>query len=192
MDPLVLIVIAVIVVLVVLAIGIYNSLVQKRLRIDEAFAQIEVQLKRRWDLIPNLVDAVKGYMGFEQKVLTDVTEARANAVSAGAKGAHESAIAEKFDVRIEAGVFPVQPRTSGRDQLRTLPQTVAHGSTLGREIIQHILSIIVIDRCIINPIMDYCGTDRGKNGHRREGTRPQAAGGARGIRLKSTGSSGHY
>ncbi len=45
---------------------IYNGLVQRRLRIDEAFAQIEVQLKRRWDLIPNLIDAVKGYMGFEQ------------------------------------------------------------------------------------------------------------------------------
>ena len=58
-------------------IGIYNGLVQRRLRIDEAFAQIEVQLKRRHDLIPNLVNAVKGYMGFEQKVLTDVTNARA-------------------------------------------------------------------------------------------------------------------
>ena len=73
---------------------IYNGLVQRRLRIDEAFAQIEVQLKRRWDLIPNLVNAVQGYMGFEQKVLTDVTEARANAVSAGARGPHESALAE--------------------------------------------------------------------------------------------------
>ncbi len=73
---------------------IYNGLVQRRLRIDEAFAQIEVQLKRRWDLIPNLVDAVKGYMGFEQSVLTAVTEARANAVAAGAQGTHEQAIAE--------------------------------------------------------------------------------------------------
>ncbi len=94
MDPLVLIVIGVIVVLVVLAIGIYNSLVQKRLRIDEAFAQIEVQLKRRHDLIPNLVNAVKGYMGFEQKVLTDVTNARANAVAAGAQGPAQQAAAE--------------------------------------------------------------------------------------------------
>ena len=73
---------------------IYNGLVQRRLRIDEAFAQIEVQLKRRWDLIPNLVDAVKGYMGFEESVLTAVTEARANAVAAGAKGTQEQAMAE--------------------------------------------------------------------------------------------------
>jgi LemA protein len=73
---------------------IYNGLVQRRLRIDEAFAQIEVQLKRRWDLIPNLIEAVKGYMGFEQKVLTDVTEARANAVAAGAQGPQAQAMAE--------------------------------------------------------------------------------------------------
>ncbi|MFV2064330.1 MAG: LemA family protein [Chloroflexota bacterium] len=84
------------VVIFAVVILIYNGLIQRRLRIDEAFAQIEVQLKRRWDLIPNLVKAVQGYMGFEQKVLTDVTEARANAVSAGAKGAHEQALAENM------------------------------------------------------------------------------------------------
>jgi len=94
MDPVVLIIIVVIVVLVVLAVGIYNGLVQRRLRIDEAFAQIEVQLKRRHDLIPNLVNAVKGYMGFEQKVLTDVTNARASAVAAGAQGPAQQAASE--------------------------------------------------------------------------------------------------
>jgi LemA protein len=91
-----LIVAIVVVVLFAAGILIYNGLVQRRLRIDEAYAQIEVQLKRRWDLIPNLVDAVKGYMGFEQKVLTDVTEARANAVAAGAQGPQESAAAENM------------------------------------------------------------------------------------------------
>jgi LemA protein len=94
MDPLVIVLIVVIVALVVVAVGIYNSLVQKRLRIDEALAQIEVQLKRRHDLIPNLVNAVKGYMGFEQKVLTDVTNARAAAVAAGAQGPAQQAAAE--------------------------------------------------------------------------------------------------
>ena len=82
------------VVLFAVGILIYNGLVQRRLRIDEAFAQIEVQLKRRWDLIPNLIDAVKGYMGFEQSVLTAVTEARANAVAAGATDPHQQAVAE--------------------------------------------------------------------------------------------------
>jgi LemA protein len=91
-----LIVAIVVVVLFAAGILIYNGLVQRRLRIDEAFAQIEVQLKRRWDLIPNLVDAVKGYMGFEQKVLTDVTEARANAVAAGARGPQAQAEAENM------------------------------------------------------------------------------------------------
>jgi LemA protein len=86
----------VVVILFAAGILIYNGLVQRRLRIDEAFAQIEVQLKRRWDLIPNLVDAVKGYMGFEESVLTQVTEARANAVAAGAKGPAEQAQAENM------------------------------------------------------------------------------------------------
>ena len=94
MDLTLIIIIAIVVILVAVAIAIYNGLVQKRLRIDEAFAQIEVQLKRRHDLIPNLVNAVKGYMGFEQKVLTDVTNARAAAVSAGAQGPAEQAAAE--------------------------------------------------------------------------------------------------
>ena len=89
--------IVLLVILVILAlvlVGIYNGLVGRRNRVDEALAQIEVQLKRRHDLIPNLVNAVKGYMGFEQKVLTAVTEARANAVSAGAKGVAAQAQAE--------------------------------------------------------------------------------------------------
>jgi LemA protein len=94
MDWTLIIIIAIIVLLVVFLVGIYNGLVQKRLRIDEAFAQIEVQLKRRHDLIPNLVNAVKGYMGFEQKVLTDVTNARAAAVAAGAQGPAQQASAE--------------------------------------------------------------------------------------------------
>ncbi len=96
MDLSIIIVIGVVVLLVVLAIGIYNGLIQKRLRVDEALAQIEVQLKRRHDLIPNLVNAVKGYMGFEQKVLTDVTNARANAVAAGSEGPAQQAAAENM------------------------------------------------------------------------------------------------
>jgi LemA protein len=94
MDLTLIIVIAIIVVAVVFVIGLYNGLVQRRLRIDEAYAQIDVQLKRRHDLIPNLVNAVKGYMGFEQKVLTDVTNARAAAVAAGAQGPAQQAAAE--------------------------------------------------------------------------------------------------
>ena len=94
MDLTLIVIIAIVVVIVLFVVGMYNGLVTRRNRIDEAFAQIEVQLKRRHDLIPNLVQAVKGYMGFEQDVLTRVTEARANAVAAGAKGPAEQAAAE--------------------------------------------------------------------------------------------------
>jgi len=78
----------------VFVIGIYNGLIGRRNRVDEALSQIQVQLKRRHDLIPNLVEAVKGYMQFEQKVLTDVTNARAAAVSAGSQGVPAQAQAE--------------------------------------------------------------------------------------------------
>jgi LemA protein len=96
MSPALIIVIVIVVAVALFVIGIYNGLVQRRLRIDEAYAQIEVQLKRRHDLIPNLVEAVKGYMGFEQKVLTDVTNARAAAVAAGAQGPAAQAQAENM------------------------------------------------------------------------------------------------
>jgi LemA protein len=96
MSPALIIVIVIVVAVALFVIGIYNGLIQRRLRIDEAFAQIEVQLKRRHDLIPNLVNAVKGYMGFEQKVLTDVTNARAAAVAAGAQGPAAQAAAENM------------------------------------------------------------------------------------------------
>ena len=60
----------------------YNRLVSLRNQVDNAWRQIDVQLKRRHDLIPNLVEAVKGYMQFERDTLTQVVEARAKAVSA--------------------------------------------------------------------------------------------------------------
>jgi LemA protein len=107
MEPGLLIALAIIVVVVVAIIGIYNGLIQRRLRIDEAFAQIEVQLKRRHDLIPNLVNAVKGYMGFEQKVLTDVTNARAAAVAAGGQGPAQQAAAENVLTSTLRSLFAV-------------------------------------------------------------------------------------
>jgi LemA protein len=79
----VLIVVLVVVVLVVLyLVALYNGLVQKRNRIDNAWAQIEVQLKRRHDLIPNLVESVKGYAAHERGTFEAVTQARAGAIGA--------------------------------------------------------------------------------------------------------------
>jgi LemA protein len=69
-------------VLFLIAVSIYNRLVRLRNNREQAFADIDVQLKQRHDLIPQLVDSVKGYMGHERGVLTEVTEARANAMKA--------------------------------------------------------------------------------------------------------------
>lgn len=72
----------VIAVIAVILIGIYNSLVRSKNRVDEAWADIEVQLKRRYDLIPNLVNTVKGYATQESSVFEKVTEARTRAMGA--------------------------------------------------------------------------------------------------------------
>ena len=61
---------------------LYNRLVQQRNRVDNAWAQVEVQLKRRWDLIPNLVESVKGYAAHERGTFEAVTEARTRAQNA--------------------------------------------------------------------------------------------------------------
>ena len=70
----------------------YNALVKLRVRVDEAWSDITVQLKRRLDLIPNLVESVKGYAAHESSVFDTVTEARSNAMNA--KGVKETAAAE--------------------------------------------------------------------------------------------------
>jgi LemA protein len=77
------IIIAVIVVIAVLFIGAYNRLVALRQNTNEAFADIDVQLKQRQDLVPNLVESVKGYAAHERGTLDEVTQARAAAASAG-------------------------------------------------------------------------------------------------------------
>jgi len=86
----------VVAVIVIGGILIYNGLVRLRNQVDEAWNQISVQLKRRHDLIPNLVNAVRGYMEFEQETLTRVTEARNAAVAASAQGAAAAGGAENF------------------------------------------------------------------------------------------------
>jgi LemA protein len=73
---------AIIVLLVMMAVSLYNRLVKLRNNREQAFADVDVQLKQRHDLIPQLVDSVKGYMGHERGVLTDITEARTNAMKA--------------------------------------------------------------------------------------------------------------
>ncbi len=77
------IIVAVIVVVVLVFVSIYNGLVKLRNRVDNAWSQIDVQLKRRHDLIPNLVETVKGYAKHEQETLDRVIQARNAAMNAG-------------------------------------------------------------------------------------------------------------
>ena len=97
--------IAIIVVLVLWAVAIYNGLVQLRVRADGAWSDIDVQLKRRYDLIPNLVETVKGYAAHERNVFVQVTEARSRAMQAtgpkekeAAEGALTGALKSLFAV----------------------------------------------------------------------------------------------
>ncbi len=88
------IILGVIVVIALWAAGVYNGLVKLRNRAQEAWSDIDVQLKRRYNLIPNLVETVKGYATHEREVFQKVTEARARAM--GAKDPKEKGEAENF------------------------------------------------------------------------------------------------
>lgn len=88
------IVIAVVAVVVIFVIATYNSLVRLKVRVEEAWSDITVQLKRRTDLIPNLIETVKGYAAHEKGVFEAVTEARSNMINSAGKGPKEAAQAE--------------------------------------------------------------------------------------------------
>src|SRR6201986_1166266 len=101
--------------------GMYNSLVQLRVRADSAWSDIDIQLKRRHDLVPNLVETVKGYATHEQAVFTKVTEARAESMSA--KSVQDTASAETkltgalTDLRAVAEQYPNLKATENFQQL---------------------------------------------------------------------------
>lgn len=87
----VIIILVILAVLVLYAIGMYNALVRLRNRVKNAWSQIDVQLKRRHDLIPNLVETAKGYMKHERETLENITEARSRAMGAGSVGEKSAA-----------------------------------------------------------------------------------------------------
>lgn len=102
-----LIIVVVIVALVFFLVSIYNSLIRLRNQVKNAWSQIDVQLKRRHDLIPNLIETVKGYMTHERATLENITKARSQAVQAEGVGAKAKAEGEltsalgKFNLVVE-------------------------------------------------------------------------------------------
>jgi LemA protein len=87
-----LVILGIVVLVAVFVIGIYNALIRLRNQVDNAWSQIDVQLKRRHDLIPNLVETAKGYMEHERGTFEAITEARSKAM--GAKNVSEASAAE--------------------------------------------------------------------------------------------------
>ena len=86
MTVVVIVIVAIVVLALLWAMLSYNGLVSRRNKVDNAWSQIDVQLKRRYDLIPNLVETVKGYAAHERQTLEAVTQARANAINAQGPG----------------------------------------------------------------------------------------------------------
>jgi LemA protein len=104
-----------------LLVVLYNRFVRLRNRVDNAWAQIEVQLKRRWDLIPNLVETVKGYAAHERETFENVTEARTRAQQARTPA--EAAQAEGFLDQALGRLFAVAeayPELQADDNFRQL------------------------------------------------------------------------
>lgn len=126
LDLILLALVAIIVIIVVALIFIYNSLIGLQKRVENAWAQIDVQLKRRTDLIPNLIETVKGYARFEKKVLTDVTAARTAIMSA--KSPKESAAADNMLAGALKTIFAVAenyPQLRASENFKALQEEFA-------------------------------------------------------------------
>lgn len=103
-----LIIVAVVLALAFYVIGIYNKLVKLRTMVSEAWSGIDVQLKKRYDLIPNLIETVKGFASHERETFESVTKARAAAM--GASGVIDQQTAENQLTRSLSGLFAVAER----------------------------------------------------------------------------------
>ncbi|HUV37374.1 MAG TPA: LemA family protein [Patescibacteria group bacterium] len=99
------IILIIIAILFFMVIGLYNTLVRLRKRCDNGWAQIDVQLKRRYDLIPNLIETAKGYLKHEREVLENVTKARQQAINAS--GVKDQAQAENMLTSTLRSLFAV-------------------------------------------------------------------------------------
>ncbi len=120
------IVLAILALIVLYLVLTYNRLVTLRNRIDNAWSQIDVQLRRRYDLIPNLVETVKGYAAHEREVLEQVTQARAQAIAAGSVG--EQGKAENVLTGALRSLFAVSenyPQLKASDNFKQLQEELS-------------------------------------------------------------------
>jgi LemA protein len=134
----------VVVVVLVVSVLIYNRLVRRRNQVDKAWSQIDVQLKRRYDLIPNLVETVKGYAGHERGTLEAVTEARTRASNAQGPADQATAenaltgalkslfvVAESYpDLRASQNFLELQQELSATEDRATYARQYYNGSVL--------------------------------------------------------------
>jgi LemA protein len=123
-----LIVLAILAVVVVAVIGIYNGLVKLKVQADNAWSDIDVQLKRRHDLIPNVVETVKGYAGHERQTLEAVINARSKAVSVQGAGPAERGQAEGALTSALRGLFALAeayPQLRATENFSALQNTLA-------------------------------------------------------------------
>ncbi len=126
MTPLLWIIVAIVVVGVLWLVGVYNGLIALKNKTEEAWSDIDVQTKRRYDLIPNIMETVKGYASHESGVFEKVTSARASAM--GAKGPHDKAVAENMLTESLKSLFAVAenyPDLKANTNFLHLQQTLA-------------------------------------------------------------------
>lgn len=120
----VIVIVVLVVVIVGLAVLAFNGLVRRRNQVDNAWSQIDVQLKRRYDLIPNLVETVKGYAAHERGTFEAVTAARANAITAQQSGdAAKSAQADSVLTGALKSLFAGRGGLPGSQSEPELPRT---------------------------------------------------------------------
>jgi LemA protein len=121
-------IIVLVVIPVLWGIGAYNGLVAISVRVKEAWAQIDTVLQRRFDLIPNLVETVKGYAAHEKGVLTQVTEARARATSGGGSLADKVKATNEFESALARLLVTVEnyPQLKADQNFRALQEELAN------------------------------------------------------------------
>ncbi|WEV73754.1 LemA family protein [Bifidobacterium sp. ESL0798] len=144
-----LVVLAIVIIILVWGIVAYNHLVALRNRVQNGFSQIDVQLKRRTDLVPNLVETVKGYATHESQVFQKVTEARAEAVKAASSNGSTTADRAQAESALSNALMALQATAEAypdlkanqnflqlQDQLSDLEQKIAYARQFYNDVVQ--------------------------------------------------------